>query len=148
MSHIFYTGADDGRPEPKGNSFLSPLEEQKEFMRKEEFRRTAILKFLGETEPGRNPEADGSFEGVVPYLAEGRAVARPNWLGYWILNEKTCQIEMHLKDGSVTFGNDTNLTVSNVIAKDWYVLTDLHRRELDAIHEAIRNKSSINLPTK
>ena len=90
--------------------------------------------------PGAAAQTDGAFVSVIGDLAEGRAVSRTGWLGYWVWNPKTRAIDMHCMNGKICHGDkNVALTISNVVSLGWYVLTGDQRALLDRIHEAVRN---------
>lgn len=84
-----------------------------------------------------DPKTVMSFSDAFTYLSGGYAIKRIGWLGYWVKDGN--DLVMHCKDGSIvrlSEGCDPILTLGSVAAKDWMIVYDSLRAELDEIHKS------------
>ena len=78
-----------------------------------------------------------TFAEAFAALKEGKCIRRAEWLGYWVADGEN--VIMHCRDGRVfdmSKGCVPMFTLENTLASDWLIVDDLHRIELDRIHES------------
>ena len=78
-----------------------------------------------------------TFAEAFAALKAGKCIRRAEWLGYWVADGEN--VIMHCRDGRVfdmSKGCVPMFTLENTLASDWLIVDELHRLELDRIHEA------------
>lgn len=61
-----------------------------------------------------------NFKEAYQKMLEGKKVKRPDWKGYWFIeNDK---IKIYLKDGNIKLNNFTQETIINTLADDWEIV--------------------------
>ena len=64
------------------------------------------------------------FEYAYSEMLKGKKIKRPCFKGYWYVDGITGKLTIHLANGSEITEGDLGLTVTNVLAEDWFVYED------------------------
>lgn len=73
-----------------------------------------------------------NFKAAFESMKAGKALALPEWGGYWLWDEAGKTTQMHCKDGSIVDMRDSpdmEFTLSHTFRDDWMVVEDVSTTE-------------------
>lgn len=72
------------------------------------------------------------FDEAYFEMLRGNKIARPCFQGYWYINGVNGKLTIHLANGEEIVEGDLSLTITNVLAEDWYVIYESYGDECAA----------------